>query len=67
MRFIWVRELRILGSNGYSKQDIATALDHAAAGRVKPVISHRLPLSEAREAERLMEERDFIGKIVLLP
>ena len=67
MRFIWVRELQILGSNGYSKQDIATALDHAAAGRVKPVISHRLPLSEAREAERLMEERDFLGKIVLLP
>jgi hypothetical protein len=31
------------------------------------VISHRSPLSEAREAERLMEERDFVGKIVLLP
>ena len=67
MRFIWVRELQILGSNGYSKQDVATALDHAAAGRVKPVISHRLPLSEAREAERLMEDRKFFGKIVLLP
>jgi alcohol dehydrogenase len=67
MRFIWVRELQILGSNGYSKQDVATALDHAAAGRVKPVISHRLPLSEARQAERLMEDRTFIGKIVLLP
>jgi alcohol dehydrogenase len=67
MRFIWVRELQILGSNGYSKQDIANALDHAAAGRVKPVISHRLPLSEAREAERLMEDRKFFGKIILLP
>jgi alcohol dehydrogenase len=67
MRFIWVRELQILGSNGYSKQDIATALDHAAAGQVKPVISHRLPLSEAREAERLMEDRKFFGKIVLSP
>jgi alcohol dehydrogenase len=67
MRFIWVRELQILGSNGYSKQDIATALDHATAGRVKPVIGHLLPLSEAREAERLMEDRTFFGKIVLLP
>jgi alcohol dehydrogenase len=67
MRFIWVRELQILGSNGYSKQDVATALDHAAAGRVKPVISHRFLLSEAREAERLMEDRKFFGKIVLLP
>jgi alcohol dehydrogenase len=67
MRFIWVRELQILGSNGYSKQDIATAIDYVAAGRVAPFISHRLPLREAREAERLMEERQFIGKIVLEP
>jgi alcohol dehydrogenase len=67
MRFIWVRELQILGSNGYSKQDIATALEHAATGRVKPVVGHVLPLSEAREAERLMEDRTFFGKIVLLP
>lgn len=67
MRFIWVRELQILGSNGYSKQDVATALDLVAADRVKPVISHRLPLSEAREAERLMENRELFGKIVLVP
>ena len=67
MRFIWVRELQILGSNSYSKENIATALDHVAAGRLAPVISHRLPLSEAREAERLMETRDFLGKIVLVP
>jgi alcohol dehydrogenase len=66
MRFIWVRELQILGSNGYSKENIATALDYVAAGRFDPVISHRLPLSEAREAERLMEERKFFGKIVLV-
>jgi alcohol dehydrogenase len=67
MRFIWVRELQLLGSNGYSKENIATALDYVAAGRVHPVISHRLPLSQAREAERLMEDRSFLGKIVLEP
>ena len=67
MRFIWVREFQILGSNGYSKENIATALDHVAAGRVKPVISHRLPLREAREAEALMEDRRFFGKVVLEP
>jgi alcohol dehydrogenase len=67
MRFIWVRELQILGSNGYSKENIETALGHVAAGRVKPVISHRLPLSKAREAEQLMEDRSFFGKIVLEP
>jgi alcohol dehydrogenase len=67
MRFIWVRELQVLGSNGYSKENIATALEHVAAGRVAPVIGQRLPLSQAREAERLIEDRSFFGKIVLEP
>lgn len=67
MRFIWVRELQILGSNGYSKENIATALAYVAKGQIEPVISHRLPLSQAREAETLMEERKFLGKIVLVP
>jgi alcohol dehydrogenase len=67
MRFIWVRELQILGSNSYSRANVADSLDHVAAGRLQPVISHRLPLSEARAAETLMEERRFFGKIVLLP
>lgn len=67
MRFIWVRELQILGSNGYSKENVATGLRYVAEGRCKPEVSHVLPLSEAREAERLLEARDFIGKIVLVP
>jgi alcohol dehydrogenase len=67
MRFIWVRELQVLGSNGYSKENIATALEYVATGRVNPVIGRRLPLREAREAERLIEDRSFFGKIVLEP
>lgn len=67
MRFIWVRELQILGSNSYSKENIAAGLTYVAEGRFKPEVSHVLPLSEAREAERLLEARDFIGKIVLVP
>ena len=67
MRIIWVRELQILGSNGYSKANIAAALRHVSEGRCKPVISRVMPLSEAREAERLMESREFFGKIILEP
>lgn len=67
MRFIWVRELQILGSNGYSKDDVALGLRYVAEGRCKPVVSHVMPLAQAREAERLMESRDFLGKIVLVP
>ena len=67
MRLLWVRELQLLGSNGYSKADVAAGLDHVAQGRCKPEVSRVMPLSEAREAERLIESRDFVGKIVLVP
>jgi NADPH2:quinone reductase len=35
------------------------------AGRIKPVIYRTFPLAEAREAHRLMESSQHIGKIVL--
>lgn len=36
-----------------------------AAGRVKPVIHARFPLTEAAEAHRLMDSGEHIGKIIL--
>lgn len=34
-------------------------------GRIRPIIGHELPLSEAAEAHRLLESRSSVGKIVL--
>ena len=67
LRFIWVRELDILGSNSYSQEDVAESVAHVAEGRLAPVVSHTFPLERLGEAERLMEDRGFFGKIVLLP
>lgn len=65
LRFVWRRELKILGSTGYTTADIARALEEVARGALRPVVSHRLPLSEIAEAHRMMETRDLFGKIVL--
>ena len=67
LRYIWVRELDILGSNGWTSDDIRALLDDVEAGRIRPIISEVLPLSEARRAEELLEERAFFGKILLKP
>ena len=67
IRFIWVRELAILGSDGWTTEDIRTLLDEVAAGRIEPVIDRVLPLTEARDAERLLEERAVFGKVILEP
>ena len=37
------------------------------AGKIKPVIHQVMPLSEGREAYKMMQEGKHFGKIVLAP
>jgi alcohol dehydrogenase len=67
LRFIWVRELNVMGSNSYSQEDIERSVALISEGHFMPVISHTLPLERTAEAETLMEERNFFGKIIVNP
>ena len=67
LRFLWVRELDVLGSNSYSQDDVAQSVAYVAAGRLTPVVSHTFPFRQLSAAETLMEDRGFFGKIVLVP
>src|ERR1051325_1099162 len=67
LRFIWTFELNIIGSNGWSFKDQGQLLDFVASGKIDPVIDRVMPLSEIVEAERLLEEREAFGKIVIKP
>ena len=42
IRYIWVRGLTILGSDGWSSADIRALFGDVSAGRITPVISHVL-------------------------
>ncbi len=67
IRYIWTYEHTLLGSNGWRRNDIKAMLQHAADGSLVPVVDRVMPLEEVREAERLMENREVFGKIVLVP
>jgi NADPH:quinone reductase-like Zn-dependent oxidoreductase len=67
LRHVFFRQLSILGSTMGSKGSLFTILDHVAAGRLKPVVDRTLPLAQAAEAHRLLDERAQFGKIVLIP
>lgn len=67
IRYIWVRELNILGCNGWTTDDIRALLNMVKEGTIKPAISHVLPLEQAREAEALIEDRNIFGKVILEP
>ena len=42
-------------------------LDYAAAGHLRPHVSHALPLARYAQGMRLLMERKAIGRVVLLP
>jgi alcohol dehydrogenase len=67
IRYIWTYELEILGSNGWTREDLETLLEMVRDGRLRPVIDCVLPLEEAREGLRRLEDREVIGKVVIKP
>ena len=67
LRYLFRRELQVLGSTGYTQADIEQSVRLVEQGRLAPVISHRFPLAEAARAETLLETRAFLGKIILIP
>lgn len=67
LRFIWTFELKILGSNGWMREDLTTLLTLIRRGQLVPVIDRELPLDEVNEAFRLLEDREVVGKVIVRP
>jgi NADPH:quinone reductase-like Zn-dependent oxidoreductase len=67
IRQIFYRHLTILGSFMGSKAELLEAMKFIESGVIRAVLDQTLPLSEARRAHELMEERAQFGKLVLLP
>ncbi len=67
MRFLWTFEHDVLGSNGWSDADLVALLNLIADRRLRPLIDKVLPLEEAAEAERMLEDREVVGKVLLRP
>jgi NADPH:quinone reductase-like Zn-dependent oxidoreductase len=67
LRYVWSFELKIIGSNSFYDDNLAALMALIAAGKMKPVIDKVLPLDQAREGLRLIEDREVIGKVVVTP
>jgi NADPH:quinone reductase-like Zn-dependent oxidoreductase len=67
IRFIFGKQISIIGSTMGSHQDFHDLLDLLWSGKVKPVIHQVMPLSEGVDAYKMMEEGKHFGKIVLAP
>ena len=67
LRYVWTFELQIIGSNSFYDDDLKALLELVAYEKMKPVIDKVLPLDQAVEALRLVQDREVIGKIIVVP
>lgn len=66
-RYWWTFEQKMIGSNGWMSADLKTLLQMISDERLCPVIDKVFSLDEAAEAERLLEDRLVVGKVLIRP
>jgi NADPH:quinone reductase-like Zn-dependent oxidoreductase len=65
LRFLFSRQLSLLGSYMGTKSELHTVLKLVAAGRLKPIVDRVFPLAEAAAAHTYLESGSQFGKVVL--
>lgn len=67
LRRLFFLSLSILGSTMGSRHELFEVLNLVRSGLFRPVVHAILPLRDAAEAHRLLEDRRVVGKVVLEP
>jgi NADPH:quinone reductase-like Zn-dependent oxidoreductase len=65
LRFLFSRQLSLLGSYMGTKSELHTVMKLVAAGKLKPVVDRIFPLAEAAAAHAYLESSSQFGKVVL--
>jgi len=67
LRFLFSRQLSVLGSYMGTMGELHEVLKHVFQGRLKPVVDRTFPLKDVRAAHEYLESSRMFGKVVLNP
>ncbi len=67
LRFLYSRQLSLLGSYMGTMGELYDVLGHVFAGRLKPVVDRAFALQDIRDAHEYLENSKMFGKVVLNP
>ena len=67
VRRLYLHQRTIVGSTMHTPSDFAELAQIAIAGSLAPVVAETYPLVEIAQAQARFEQKDFVGKLVLLP
>ena len=65
LRFLFSRQLSLLGSYMGTKSELHTVMRLVAAGKLRPVVDRIFPLAETAAAHAYLESGSQFGKVVL--
>lgn len=60
-------EYRLVGSASWTRHELSRVMEMVFDGTFRPVIHRAMHLSQAAEAHRMVDSRDFFGKVILNP
>ncbi|MBI2880813.1 MAG: zinc-binding dehydrogenase [Candidatus Tectomicrobia bacterium] len=67
LRHVYMKNLKIFGTNLGTILELRTILEFLEAGRLRAVVDRTFPLSQAREAVQYLLDRKNKGKVILIP
>jgi NADPH:quinone reductase-like Zn-dependent oxidoreductase len=67
LRTLYLKQLELIGSTMGTHEEFASLVEQIASGRVKPLLARAYPLSDIRQAQRDFTNKNFFGKLVLIP
>lgn len=67
IRYLFRREQTIIGSNGWTHNELVRVCELAFAGKLTTVVDRVLPLERTAEGETALERRQVFGKVVITP
>jgi NADPH:quinone reductase-like Zn-dependent oxidoreductase len=62
-----VKELEIIGAYATTREELETAFALTAAGLIRSDVKEILPLTQAAQAHFRLENREVVGRLVLVP
>lgn len=67
VRALYLRNLQLIGSAMHTRAHFAGLMALARRGGIRPVVAETFALADAADAQRSLETRRHVGKIVLVP
>jgi len=67
LRTVYLKHLEIIGSTLGTHQEFADLVRYIESGKLKPLLAKTYPLADIKQAQSDFKEKQFFGKLVIIP